>query len=64
MTLVTKIRKLVRPYIAVSLVTATVVLFFIGKIVAREILPIVGLIIGFYFGERSALKNPDIPEGE
>lgn len=67
MTTVTKIKKLVRPFIAVSFTLTTVALLITGKLEAREVLTITAVIIGFYFGERSALKNPelaDIPEGE
>lgn len=64
MTIVTKIRKLVRPFIAVAFTLATVALFAAGRLESREILPIVALITGFYFGERSALKKPDSPEDE
>jgi len=53
------IRKMVRPFIAVSFILATVGLFAWGKLDAREILTPTGIIIGFYFGERAALKKPE-----
>lgn len=64
MTTVTKVRKLVRPFVAVALTLTVVALFAAGKIESREILPIFAVIVGFYFGERSALKKPDISESE
>jgi len=53
---VESIRKLIRPFIAVSFVGTAVFLLIAGKIEAREVLTITSLIIGFYFGERSAKK--------
>ena len=64
MTTVTKVRKLVRPFIAVAFTLTTVGLFATAKIEAREIIPIFAVLVGFYFGERSALKKPESPEGE
>ena len=55
---VEKIRKLVRPFIAFCFVVTIGGLALAGKIAPSEILPITGIIIGFYFGERAA-KKPD-----
>lgn len=52
------IRGLIRPFITFCLVGTAVALFLVGKIEAKELIPIISLIIGFYFGERSALKKP------
>ena len=52
------IRKLVRPFIALSLTCSVIYLAVLGKIDAKELLGYVGIVIGFYFGERSALKIP------
>jgi len=51
------VRKLIRPFIAVAFVLASIYLFIAGKIDPMQILQITGIIIGFYFGERSALKG-------
>ena len=56
--MVDNIRKLMRPFIAVCLVGTTVYLAVIGKIEAAMIMGITSTIVGFYFGERSALKKP------
>lgn len=53
------IRKLVRPFIAVSFVCITGYLAVIGKIEAAQILQVLGIVVGFYFGERAALKRPN-----
>ena len=54
------VRGLVRPFIAVSLVSVMVYLFVTGKLKAEEILVLGGPIFGFYFGERSVKKNLNI----
>lgn len=51
------IKSLMRPFIAFSFVFGTIVLYLIGKIEAQSILQTTGIIIGFYFGERAALKK-------
>jgi len=51
--------KYVRPFIAFILVGTLAYLFISGQIESKELLPTVGLVIGFYFGERSALKKPE-----
>ena len=56
--MVEAIRKLVRPFIAVAFVSATIVLFLLGKLEAKEILTITGIIVAFFFAERAALKKP------
>jgi len=56
--MIDNIRKLVRPFMAVSFVAAAITLAMIGKIEAKEILSIASIIVAFYFGERSALKKP------
>ena len=60
--MIEKIRKLVRPFIAVSFVLATLALFVMGKLPAEGILQTTGIIVGFYFGERAALKEPNPAE--
>ena len=52
------IKSLVRPFIALSFVLGTITLYLMGKIEAQSILQITAIIIGFYFGERAALKKP------
>ena len=52
------IKSLIRPFIAISFVLATIILYLMGKIEAQSILQITAIIIGFYFGERAALKRP------
>ena len=54
------IRSLVRPFIAVAFVGATVALFMLGKLEAKEILVTTSLIVGFYFGERAANKGTEV----
>jgi len=58
------IKQMVRPFIAVSFVLVTLVLFVMGKIPAEAILQTTGIIVGFYFGERAALKKTDTTETE
>ena len=53
------IRSLVRPFIAFSFVMGTIILYLVNKIEAQSILQTTGIIIGFYFGERAALKKPN-----
>ena len=52
------IKSLMRPFIAFSFVAGTIILYLMGKIEAQSILQITAIIIGFYFGERAALKKP------
>ena len=52
------IRHLVRPFIAVAFVVMVGWLVYGGGIDPKDILGMLGLIIGFYFGERAALKKP------
>lgn len=52
------IKSLMRPFIAFSFVTGTIILYLMGKIEAQSILQITSIVIGFYFGERAALKKP------
>jgi len=60
------IRNLVRPFISVFMVLTFVCLAILGKIDAREVATIVGMIIAFHFGERAAtkrqIKPPSPPE--
>lgn len=51
------IKSLMRPFIALSFVLGTIVLYLMGKIEALSILQTTGIIVGFYFGERAALKK-------
>jgi len=55
---VENIRKLIRPFITVSLVSTVVYLAIVGKIDPKELLGYTGIIIGYHFGERAALKKP------
>jgi hypothetical protein len=51
------IRNLVRPFMAVSFVGTTIYLAVTAKIEPGKLLSITGMIVAFYFGERSALKG-------
>ena len=64
MKLLRVVRGLIRPFIAVSFVIVTLYLAIVGKLNAREILTITGIIAAFYFGERAALKNPNTQPGQ
>lgn len=48
----------VRNWIALGIVYAIIFLGVTGKIDPDKMMTLGGLIIGFYFGEKSALKNP------
>ena len=52
-----KIKTLVRPIIALSFVGVACYLFITGKLKPEDVLPITGIVIGFYFGERAAIKK-------
>jgi len=52
------IKQLIRPFIAVCFVLLTVGLAATGKIEPKEVLTITSVIVAFYFGERAALKKP------
>ena len=52
------IRSLMRPFIATSFILGTIILYITGKIEPQSILQTTGIIVGFYFGERAALKKP------
>lgn len=51
-------KQLVRPMIAVCLMGILVFYAVTGKITEQNVLSLTGMIIAFYFGERSALKIP------
>lgn len=51
-------RHLVRPFISIAFVTVALVLALMGKVDAKEVLQITGIIVAFHFGERAALKKP------
>jgi hypothetical protein len=51
------IKSLMRPFIAFSFVMGTIILYLVNRIEAQSILQTTGIIIGFYFGERAALKK-------
>ena len=51
------IRSLVRPFIAVSFVCMTGYCVYIGQIDGKEVLTIMGILMAFYFGERSTRKE-------
>jgi hypothetical protein len=59
---VENIKTLMRPFIAVSFVLTSVALVSFGKIEAKDFMSITAIIVAFYFGERSALKNPNEKE--
>jgi len=52
--MVKTIRGLVRPLVAAAFVGTTAWLFLKGQLEAKDILPITGIVIGFYFGEKTA----------
>lgn len=56
--MVDTIRGLIRPFIAFCFIGIVTVLAILGKIEPAEILQTTGIIVGFYFGERAALKKP------
>ncbi len=51
-------RRMVRPFIAVSFTVATIYFTQTGAIPPEIIATATPLILGHYFGERSALKKP------
>lgn len=53
---VNNIKALIRPFISVAFVVATVILAVMRKIEAKDILSLTGIIVAFHFGERAA-KN-------
>ena len=53
------IRALVRPTISLSLTTCVIVLALKGTVPWEALLGLLGPIIGFYFGEKAALKSPN-----
>ncbi len=53
------VRKLVRPFIAVTFTLATIWLTVIDKVSPEVISTATVAIMAFYFGERAALKSPD-----
>ena len=55
--MVETIRSLVRPFIAFCFIGSITILTLMGKIDPNEILQTGGIIVGFYFGERAALKG-------
>ena len=56
--MIKKIQKLVRPFISVTFVLLTAYLAAMGKIPAKDVLYITGIIVAFHYGERAALKKP------
>ena len=52
------IRSLVRPFMAVSFVFMTAFCVYKGQIDGKEVLTIMGILMAFYFGERST-KNKE-----
>lgn len=53
------IKSMIRPIISIVFTIAIWVGFFMGKIDGNILLGIYGTIIGFWFGERSALNVPE-----
>lgn len=58
-TITEDIRAMVRPVISLIFTVAVVAGFFRRQISGDVIVGILGPIIGFWFGEKSALKNPN-----
>ena len=54
-----QLKEFMRPFITFSFVITSVALVSFGKIDAKEFMTITSIIVAFYFGERSALKNPN-----
>ena len=54
-----KLVSYMRPFITVAFVGMTIGLTVVGKVDPREILTVTGMLVSFWFGERSALKNKD-----
>ncbi len=52
------ISKFVRPTISILFTVAVIGGFFMGKVSGEVLTGMLGPIIGFWFGERSALKTP------
>jgi hypothetical protein len=52
------IRSVIRPVIALGLLVMVGWLVYQGTIEPKEIMTFFGVIVGFYFGERAALKQP------
>ena len=59
-----KLKTLVRPLMALAFTGATIYLAVVGKIEPGELMTVTGIIVGFYFGERSALKQPNNGKGD
>jgi len=55
--ILTFIRGLVRPIISISFVFMCAYLALSGKIDAKDVLEITGIIVAFHFGEKAALKG-------
>ena len=55
--MVDKIKQLMRPLSLVAMLILTSFCVAKGEITGKDILAVLGIMIGFYFGERSAKKN-------
>jgi hypothetical protein len=55
--MVENIKKLVRPFISISITIVIVYLAIKGQIDSKEIITFAGIIIGFHFGERANKNN-------
>ena len=56
--MINNIRKLVRPFIAICLTCVVAYLAITDKLKPVEVIALYGPMVGFYFGERTALKKP------
>ncbi len=56
------LRSGVRPFISIVFTLGVWAAFFMGKMEGDVLLGIYGTIIGFWFGERSALKAPQLKD--
>lgn len=60
--MVDNIRKMIRPFISVSLILMLGYLTVEKLIPAKDILYLTGIVVAFHFGERAALKQPEKTE--
>jgi len=58
------IRSLVRPFLVVSLVAMAGYAVYMGQIEGNDIWNMVGIIMAFYFSERSMLKGIEKMKGD
>ena len=56
--MVENIKQLMRPVAFVLMLALTSYCVYKGEVTGKDVLGLLGMMIGFYFGERAALKNP------